>query len=325
MSKDLNQDDVFNGAGAPEGVFSAQQEEAPRGGKGKPDAGPAVAKKGLSTKTYFIGGMVLLAVVLVWLKMPRSSDAGGEIDQMTGTEVAAEAASENVPEPGVRPMPSEILPVPAQQQPQVEVTHAGSPELETGLPVSKQVTEPAATSVAPPNPDAADLLRPDTTGMPVAAQMPAAAPAAAPGPMPIANVTTPLAVDGSELARVSRDVATLKAQVAALLAHKDDRSAPSVGAGAATGAAAKPAPRRASAGSRSARAAAKPEPATKPELPPVTGVSLRAVVGDSAWVMTSSGESKQVSAGDVIPGAGVVKSVNAASGTVNLADGRVLR
>ncbi|MEX3556859.1 MAG: hypothetical protein VB135_00040 [Burkholderia sp.] len=321
MSKDLNQDDVFNGADAPEGVFAAQQDAAPRGGKGKSDAGPAVAKKGLSTKTYFIGGMVVLLVVMIWLKMPRSSDGGGEVDQMTGTELAAETPSENVPEPGVRPMPSEILPVPAQPQPQVEVAHQGSPELEIGLPVSKQVAEPSSTSLAPPNPDAADLVRRDTAGMPAAAQLPAPAPA----PMPSANVSTPAAVDGSELARVSRDVATLKAQVAALLAHKDDRAALSVAAGTASAAVAKPAPRRASAGTRSSRASAKAEPAPKPELPPVTSVSLRAVVGDSAWVMTSTGESKQVSAGDVIPGAGVVKSVNAASGTVNLADGRELR
>lgn len=62
-----------------------------------------------------------------------------------------------------------------------------------------------------------------------------------------------------------------------------------------------------------------------PASAPVTGVTLRAVVADSAWVQTSTGESVQVRTGDMIPGIGTVKGVHPETGSVSLADGRVIK
>lgn len=74
-----------------------------------------------------------------------------------------------------------------------------------------------------------------------------------------------------------------------------------------------------------ARSATRSTPAPAPVVAKVAGVQLKAVVDNSAWVQTESGDSVMVTPGDEIPGVGQVRSVDPETGTVRLADGRVIR
>lgn len=83
-------------------------------------------------------------------------------------------------------------------------------------------------------------------------------------------------------------------------------------------------PRRmAASAQRKPGSADKPVVATPPA--PIVGLTLKAIVDESAWLQTESGETVMVQPGDVIHGVGTVKTVDPDAGAVRLTDGRVLR
>ncbi|OCG90326.1 hypothetical protein LMG667_02595 [Xanthomonas euvesicatoria] len=330
MSKNLNQDDVLGiGDEPPQGVFTTDPGEAPSKAR-KPTAAAkeGKAKKGLSTTTYFIIGMVVLMVVMVWWKMPRGSKSAGEVDQMTGSSMSLEQAPEEPQQSPAMPMPSESLPSPSEQSTPTGV--AAAPQIgasaEPALAVSKAIEPltpaPAPMPAAAVNPDAAELaVQPAPQPQPPV-QQPVAPAAATPTPALQQQASS----QSAEMEKMRRDLAALSTKVDQLLARGESSRTAGVKESKPTSTTppSKPVSKRVSQRA-AARPVAKAEPASKAEPAEITGVSLRAVVGESAWVMTSQGESKQVTVGDVIPGAGVVKSVNAEAGTVNLVDGRILR
>lgn len=67
------------------------------------------------------------------------------------------------------------------------------------------------------------------------------------------------------------------------------------------------------------------EKATATTHAPITGLTLKAIVDESAWLQTESGETVMVQPGDVIHGVGTVKAVDPEAGAIRLVDGRVLR
>ncbi|MBB3923899.1 hypothetical protein [Xanthomonas arboricola] len=334
MSKNLNQDDVLGiGDEPPQGVFTSDPGEAPNKAR-KPTAAAkeGKAKKGFSTTTYFIIGMVVLMVVMVWWKMPRGNKSAGEVDQVTGSSMSPEQAPEEPQHSPAMPMPSESLPSPSEQSTPTGVTAApqNGTQAEPALAVSKAIEPltpapapaPAPMPAAAVNPDAAELaVQPAPQPQPPV-QQPVAPAAATPTPA----LQQQASAQSAEMEKMRRDLAALSTKVDQLLARGESSRTAGVKERKPTSTTlpSKPVPKRVSQRA-AARPVAKVEPASKAEPAAISGVSLRAVVGESAWVMTSQGESKQVTVGDVIPGAGVVKSVNAEAGTVNLVDGRILR
>ncbi|MGX9960622.1 hypothetical protein ACW0US_17890 [Xanthomonas euvesicatoria] len=334
----FDQEDVL-GMGA-QGEPDHEASIFPPGGKGSSSrAGSAPKaekpkKKGLSQNMWIaIGIVVVLAVAIVW-RMPKgkpSADDGlTELTGRTGMELSARPAE------GVQQArTSDLSPVEqagAQQPPMnpPAATQSSVPS-EAGL-LSTTKADAARPPVEPTNPDAADLAVQPTQTPGGAPEAPAAVPQSQP---PVAAATpsapatpAPQASDAtgpaseSELAALREEVAQLKSAIADL--QKDDlgrRNKPA--AAHVTKTRKTTAPAATQAKKRVAKSDAAEVP--KGNQPTISGVSLRAVVGDSAWVQTSNGESKQVTTGDLIPGVGVVKAVSANKGEVTLADGRVLR
>lgn len=75
-----------------------------------------------------------------------------------------------------------------------------------------------------------------------------------------------------------------------------------------------------------AQAPAPRRQASAPKAPePIVGLTLKAIVENSAWLQTSSGETVMVQTGDRVEGVGLIQAIDPDAGVIRFTDGRVLR
>lgn len=295
MNSNFDQDNVFD---EQQSAFDAPADVTPTASK--------VVKKGGGSIPVWLWAVIAVMVLLVTFVIVkiisgrREANAPEAIAPIVQTTQSSPAAS------APAPAPVSIQPVVQDAAPQPSAT-----------PTTNALPIPGEETVVP-QAAAAAAVQPD----PVAtAPVPAPAPvAAAPTPaVPVPAVQKPAtqAMDGDERKQLTDRIEALSSDVESLrrqLQEQQDQNKT------------KPhAPRRQAVAVAPVR---KPTGAQQPEQAPsapIEGLTLKAVVEDSAWLQTQSGETVMVQAGDVIHGVGTVKSVDPDAGVVRLSDGRVLR
>ncbi|CAN7531549.1 hypothetical protein LJR168_003830 [Pseudoxanthomonas sp. LjRoot168] len=333
----LDQDDVFaDGPGDETDTASAfnhvnTASAAPSKPKGKTIAGMSIGMWAMMLGvTLFMGYFVMRTF---------TGGGGGDEAQMEGMADSSmsleaveptpeQAAETEAPEQaGAETAPPAFVAPPAIDPTMQAVTNPDAAQLAVQPAAVPAIAAPVATPAQDPLAAARQARLPQEAVTPQpAVQMSApvapaiAVPAQAASPT-VAPVAAANAASQAELAQLRAQVQSLQAEVASLKSQKPATvaSAPR----AARAASAKP--RTSTAASSKPTRQTPPSTASAKPAAPVAGVSLRAVVGDTAWVQTTAGESIQVRNGDVIPGVGTVKGINAESAQVQLDDGRVLK
>jgi hypothetical protein len=284
-------------------VFDEQQSAFDGPADATPMASKVVKKEGGSIPVWLwalIAVMVLLVtfVIVKIISGRREANAPTAIAPIVQT-AQSPAASAPAPAPvSIQPMVQE----PAQPPSATPVADA--------LPIPGE--EPAAPQAA-----AAPTVQPEPAATaPVPAPAPVSASPTPAAPAPAAQkAATPMAGDERKqltdrIEALSSDVESLRRQL--LEQQERNKTKPH-------------SPRRQPVAVAPAR---KPAGAAQPEqVPPapIEGLTLKAVVENSAWLQTQSGETVMVQPGDVIHGVGTVKSIDPDAGAVRLSDGRVLR
>jgi len=333
----FNQDDVFDvGPGDETETESAfnhvnTASAAPSKPKGKTIAGMSIGMWAMMLGvTLFMGYFVMRTF---------SGGGGGDEAQMEGmadssmsleaVEPAPEQSAEpEAPEPAVAEAPPAAFVAPPAIDPTMQaVTHPDAAQLAVQAAAAPAITAPVATPAQDPLAAARQARLPQeaATPQPAVQMNTPAAPVIATPAQTVAPAVAPVgsasAVSPAEVAQLRAQFQALQAEVASL---KSQRPAGVASAPRATrSATAKPRTSTAASPKHSRQTPA--SAASEKPAAPVNGVSLRAVVGDTAWVQTTAGESIQVRNGDVIPGVGTVKGINAESAQVQLDDGRVVK
>lgn len=332
----FDQDDVFpDGPGDETDTASAfnhvnTASAAPSKPKGKTIAGMSIGMWAMMLGvTLFMGYFV----------MRTFSGGGGDEAQMEGmadssmsleaVEPAPEQSAEpEAPETAVIEAPPAAFVAPPAIDPTMQaVTHPDAAQLAVQPAAAPAIPAPVATPAQDPLAAArqARLNQEAATPQPAVQMNTPAAPVIATPAQTVAPAVAPVgsasAVSPEEVAQLRAQFQALQAEVASL---KSQRSAGVASAPRATRSATSK-PRTSTAASPKHSRQTPASAASEKPAAPVNGVSLRAVVGDTAWVQTTAGESIQVRNGDVIPGVGTVKGINAESAQVQLDDGRVVK
>lgn len=292
--KEFDQDDVFNEEGQPsafDGEDASRAGTAKSGSIGKPEKKPFPLLRWI---VIGVAGALLLSFVLVRIiSGGRNRDGGAEISPIV----------QSTPSPSPAPAPAMAVTEPASAPPaSINTAPAGG----------------AAAALVIPGDD------PESGAVPTSPAPAAAGTAAVSG---VATTVVDQAQSEEERKRLNERIAELTQHVKQLEDERAARgsqpqhqeSAPPVRVRKASVAAK---PRK----SPPVAVEKKPRSSTGDSAPaPIVGFTLKAIVEDSAWLQTSSGETVMVQPGDVIHGVGTVKTVDPDAGTVRLTDGRVLR
>ncbi|KAF1702956.1 hypothetical protein [Pseudoxanthomonas kaohsiungensis] len=322
MSNELNQDDVFNLGGASDPVDNgASMFDTPAAAMPpKSSGGRAIA--GLPLGTWLVIGFGLCFVGFIGWRLLAGGDRAdpGMLEAVADSAMTLEPEAQSASiEQAEQSIESAAVAAPPQLPAMDPAAHAAdlaAPAVApaTATPAVPQETPAPAVAVVPPAETSAVPTLPTQSEPAVAAQVSVPATAAA------VQQSVPAVATQQEVDSLKGQLTALQAEVARLKANQ--RAAPRA-QNARSETASRSAPTTTG---RSTAGRSKPAPAAaaKQSLPPVTGVSLRAVVGDVAWVQTTAGESVQVRPGDVIPGIGTVKTISAETSEVRLEDGRSL-
>ncbi len=292
----INQDDVL-AQGVEIGEFNGPTGEEPNIRSQKPK------KKNGGLLTWIIGGVAASALITVGIMFFIGRGNSNDYD------------------PGYAQIGAPAL------QPEMEAAPTAPAYPPTGEEAgpgdSLGVDSGEATSIVPASPEQAELGQVQSPPAEATTQAPVDVPAVEPGtaaPPPTPAVEAPVAASSSvpepagQQAPIDTQVQMLTRAVAALSSDVERLQQARTDAEKRRAVAAKRAATPADEKSTQAQASA-----------PITGITLKAVVDNNAWLQLSNGESLMVTTGDQIPGLGTVKAVDPDGGVVRLADGRTLR
>lgn len=298
-NENFDQDNVFAETNS---AFDDRPATAAKAGKGS----KATVKKGggsIPISLWIVIGVMILLVGFVLMRL--LGGGGGEAN--SGDDLA--------------PI-SQATPQIVEDQPQ-EAVHAAAPAavldpLQQGVPQAHELLIPGdevlQPPVAAPTPAVAEVAVADTASAPVA--LPAAS---------VASVNTPaVTVAASQSVPLNNDERKAYESKIEALSGDVERLRRQIGDGKTARASAAPR-RRAAPSTASSAVASSPKPVTQTAPEPIVGVRLKAIVEDSAWLQSASGETVMVQPGDKVEGVGMVKAIDPDAGTVRFTDGRVLR
>lgn len=325
-SQKFDQENVFNDqVGDDDDHLEAFEQVAAASPAQKKGKGKTVGGLGMGIWAMILGVLLFMGF---FIYRAVSGGGSGSPEELADSSMSLEQpAQPEAAAPTDQVAPEPVAPEPAFVAPQIEQpVQMATPDVAATIqspapaPATQQVaTDPLAAARQARLGSEPAVPAPAPTPVVVATPAVAAAPAVAPQVQaaPQTSATT------NELAQLRAQVASLQSQMEELRNNQSRAGTSAPAPRQARSAAPKP---RASASASSKPARTPAVAAAQPKSTgPVSGVSLRAVVGDSAWVQTTAGESIQVRSGDVIPGVGTVKGINAESAQVQLDDGRILK